>query len=167
MENNQEIQNVQLLRLDYALQVKEMALLAGTNEKTYQKYEVDSSTLNYKYILALANVFAVSLDWIVGRCTKQYKYNKDIILGLEQDCEETLKKIAKDYAISIPRDYSREGPREERYSEQARAAIVSYVRLITFFSKKTSQKKVAQRYQEKKKEYIARLREQMQFPSHY
>lgn len=46
---------------------KELANIIGINERSYQNYEINASTPNYKTLLFIADYFNVSLDYLVGR----------------------------------------------------------------------------------------------------
>ena len=50
-----------------SLTQKKMAELLGITERGYQNYEIGKSTPNYETLLALANYFDVSLDYLTGR----------------------------------------------------------------------------------------------------
>lgn len=47
---------------------KQMSIMFNITERAYQRYESDSSTPHYNTLIALANYFDVSLDYITGRC---------------------------------------------------------------------------------------------------
>jgi transcriptional regulator with XRE-family HTH domain len=46
---------------------KDFAKVVGINERSYQNYEINTSTPNYKTLLFLADYFNVSLDYLTGR----------------------------------------------------------------------------------------------------
>jgi transcriptional regulator with XRE-family HTH domain len=46
---------------------KDFAEIIGINERSYQNYEINNSTPNYKTLIFLADYFNVSLDYLTGR----------------------------------------------------------------------------------------------------
>ncbi|MDD2285741.1 MAG: helix-turn-helix transcriptional regulator, partial [Paludibacter sp.] len=54
-------------RLAKGLTQKQMAGILKINERSYQNYEGGDRTPNLEGIIALANFFNVSLDYLVGR----------------------------------------------------------------------------------------------------
>lgn len=55
------------LRVEQHITQKEFAAIIGITERSYQNYEINSSTPNYKTLLFIADYFNVSLDYLVGR----------------------------------------------------------------------------------------------------
>lgn len=55
------------LRLRDKKTQKELAAILGIDRTTYTKYETESSEPNLETLIALADYFNVSLDYLVGR----------------------------------------------------------------------------------------------------
>ena len=55
------------LRSQHGLTQKDFAKEIGITERAYQNYEINASTPTYKMLIALADYFDVSLDYLVGR----------------------------------------------------------------------------------------------------
>lgn len=55
------------LRKNKDLTQKEMANILGISEVSYQRYEYNISTPEYKKLIFLADYFHISLDYLVGR----------------------------------------------------------------------------------------------------
>nr|DAS18889.1 MAG TPA: helix-turn-helix domain protein [Caudoviricetes sp.] len=56
------------LRLSKNITQKQMASVFKITERAYQRYEGNQSTPHYNTLIALADYFDVSLDFITGRC---------------------------------------------------------------------------------------------------
>lgn len=55
------------LRLSKNITQKQMASIFDVTERAYQRYEGNQSTPHYHVLIALADYFDVSLDYLVGR----------------------------------------------------------------------------------------------------
>jgi transcriptional regulator with XRE-family HTH domain len=58
---------LKILRSDKKLTQKEFAKILNINERSYQNYEINASTPNFKLLLFIADYFDVSLDYLVGK----------------------------------------------------------------------------------------------------
>lgn len=61
-------------RVAYSLTQKQTALIAGVNERAYQRYESRERTPTLEVLLNLANYFDVSIDYIVGRTSNSQSH---------------------------------------------------------------------------------------------
>ena len=59
------------LRVERHLTQQEMAEFLGINTRAYQCYEGDDRRPNYEKLVALADFFGVSLDYLMGRTDKR------------------------------------------------------------------------------------------------
>lgn len=59
--------HLQSLRKAHNVTQKEVAIAIGISERGYQQYEYGERKPNYDYLIALADYFDVSLDYLVGR----------------------------------------------------------------------------------------------------
>ncbi len=55
------------LRTNRQITQKEFANIIGINERSYQNYEINASTPNYKLLIFIADFYNVSLDYLTGR----------------------------------------------------------------------------------------------------
>lgn len=55
------------LRLEHNLTQKQLAELSGITERGYQNYEIGQRIPTLNALIALADFFNVSLDYLVGR----------------------------------------------------------------------------------------------------
>lgn len=55
------------LRQSHNLTQKQMAIKFDMTERAYQRYEGNQSTPHYNTLIALADYFDVSIDFLVGR----------------------------------------------------------------------------------------------------
>ena len=55
------------LRSSKHITQKEFSNIIGINERSYQNYEINASTPNYKTLIFIADYFNVSLDYLTGR----------------------------------------------------------------------------------------------------
>jgi len=58
---------LKLLRNNKKLTQKEFAKILNINERSYQNYEINASTPNFKLLLFIADYFDVSIDYLVGK----------------------------------------------------------------------------------------------------
>lgn len=62
---------VRELRLAKKMKQKDVAALLGISERQYQRYEGGRQTTTLENLIALADYFGVSLDYLVGRSDKR------------------------------------------------------------------------------------------------
>ena len=60
-------ERLKCLRTDKNVTQKQLAEIFNVTERGYQNYEIGKSTPNFHVLLALADYFNVSLDYLVGR----------------------------------------------------------------------------------------------------
>ncbi|MBQ7566584.1 MAG: helix-turn-helix transcriptional regulator [Oscillospiraceae bacterium] len=59
------------LRIDHDLTQQEVADLLGCKREVYRRYEKGTRTIPVDFLIALADHYKVSLDYIVGRDSKE------------------------------------------------------------------------------------------------
>lgn len=59
--------HLKALRLSKGITQKQLAIETGTSERGIQNYELDLRKPTYDILIALADYFDVSLDYLVGR----------------------------------------------------------------------------------------------------
>lgn len=62
------VKRIRLLREQHELSEKEIAgkVLLGISRRAYCEYELGNSRIPYEYIIALANFYNVSTDYLLG-----------------------------------------------------------------------------------------------------
>lgn len=59
------------LRIESNLKQKECADIFNVTTRSYQRYEEDSSTPKFDSLIAMADYYNVSIDWLVGRSNRR------------------------------------------------------------------------------------------------
>ena len=62
------------LREDYDLAQKQVAALLGIDQRVYSNYELGKRVLPLRHLLALAEYYKVSTDYILGRTDELRPY---------------------------------------------------------------------------------------------
>ncbi|NCB63481.1 MAG: XRE family transcriptional regulator [Clostridia bacterium] len=62
---------VKELRISHKLTQVQVAAGIGLTDRNYQRYETDGPVPNYKMLLALADFYNVSVDYLMGRTDKK------------------------------------------------------------------------------------------------
>jgi len=60
-------ERLKLMRKQGKLTQVEMSVILGCTERHYQNYEYNKATPDFKGLIALADYFDVSIDYLVGR----------------------------------------------------------------------------------------------------
>lgn len=84
------------LRKDYGLNQSEVANKIGCVLKTYQNYEQGHNFPTLEYATNLADLYKVSIDYLLGKSDYTHVENEDIekITGLSNDAIEMLKILS-------------------------------------------------------------------------
>lgn len=71
-----KFENIRNLRIDKGYTQKEIAKLLGISQNTYSQYEI--GVLNYPVdaLIKLADIYNVSIDYLVGRTNEKQPYPK-------------------------------------------------------------------------------------------
>lgn len=81
------------LRTEKNLLQKDLAEKLGVDRTTYSKYESGASEPNYETLLKLADIFDVSIDYLLGRDEKEKKPASDSTDGLDPELLDLIKRI--------------------------------------------------------------------------
>ena len=65
------------LREDWDLTQTEVAKIIGCSQTTYSRYETGNTTITYDALDKLADVYEVSVDYILGRTDIKKPYKKN------------------------------------------------------------------------------------------
>lgn len=79
------------LRTEKNLLQKDLAEKLGVDRTTYSKYESGASEPNYETLLKLADIFDVSIDYLLGRDEKGKKPASDEADGLSEEELELIR----------------------------------------------------------------------------
>ena len=71
-----KFENIRSLRIDHGLTQKQVATHLGISQNTYSQYEI--GVLNYPIdaLITLADLYDVSIDYLVGRTNEKKPYPK-------------------------------------------------------------------------------------------
>ena len=72
-----KFENIRNLRLDNSYTQKQIAQMLGISQNTYSQYEI--GVLNYPIdvLIKLADLYQVSVDYLLGRTTQKKPYPKN------------------------------------------------------------------------------------------
>lgn len=115
------------LRLYYGLTLNELASLLNQNSHSVViRWESQKNWPTMGTIIKITNLFAVSMDWIVGNSEEKYLDKK--IDSLEAELNDIFL-VSK---IVFPEDYKNVESRKEKYSLKQRAEIYTYLYILQF-----------------------------------
>lgn len=117
--------NFKLLRISHNLSAENLAVILGLKRSSSVfNIETGRAFPSYEVLERYANLFAVSVDWLMNRSSVMY--TKDSLLFAEKNALEILQsyEVGKDYVASFPSFYLDSNEREECYSCAVRANIV-------------------------------------------
>lgn len=79
------VERLKVCRKDSHFTQKQVAEAIGTSEQNYQRYERGSQQPTLPVLLALADLFEVSIDYLVGRSDCPYMLKSEDILMLSPE----------------------------------------------------------------------------------
>ena len=129
MDDNLEVfaKRLKELRLYYELSLTEIALLLSLNSNVVpSKWEMSKNWPSMGSLIKASNVFAVSMDWLVGNSEDKFFDKKIDVLEAELDVEFLVSKIA------FPEDYKNVERRKEKYGLEQRAEIYTFLYILQF-----------------------------------
>ena len=115
--------NFKLLRLSHFLSMSDLAyILNFKNKSTISQLESIKIYPSFEKLLDIADLFAVSIDWLVGRSSQPY--DEELILNLESQLMNI--KIVKntEFKSILPDTYSDIEKRKIYYSLAERANLI-------------------------------------------
>lgn len=133
--NNCEIfaKNFKQLRLKHFLSMSELALILNfKNKSTIAQLETIKMLPSFETLINIANVFAVKVDWLVGRSSQPY--DEKIILSLEEQIMDIKVNSGTVFQKILPPLYSDVEKRAKFFSLAERANLIfllQYVKIIT------------------------------------
>ena len=110
-----------LLRNVYHFTYKDLGNFLGCNANTLTEWAVSRrNSPNLDKLVLIANLYGVSLDWLLGRSS--VVYNRDLLSVIEQ--KDTISMLKQIYHV-IPNDYADADHRLSNYSAGIRANIIT------------------------------------------
>ena len=97
--------NFKLLRLSHFLSMSDLALILNfKNKSTIAQLETIKIFPSFETLLEIANLFAINIDWLVGRSSEPY--SEEIILKLESEIMSIKLNADTEFRQSTPDIYS-------------------------------------------------------------
>ncbi len=119
------------LRLLHNIPVKNFASMLNMQPRNYQRYEKNEIDPPLSKILLIANIYAVSIDWLTG--ISNSPYNSDILLHYETKATvNNTTTFGVGVGILIPKKYYVEEERIKNYSLPIRANIITLMGLYGY-----------------------------------
>lgn len=114
-----------LLKQTYNLSYTDFVKILGVKNKTTVNDWVKSQKgfPNENMLVLISNIFAVSLDWLLGRIDDPY--NENILTSLEEKYVIFLLSIALEtVAMPLPQSYTNTSLRRKKYTHGQRANLI-------------------------------------------
>lgn len=134
LQDNSFAQKIKYLRKKYELSMSDLAhLLNFKNKSTIAQLEATKIFPSFETLIQISNLFAVNIDWLVGRSSHPYS---EVII---EQLEEKIAVISIDgrcFIDTFPEHYVNKDLRRKTFTLSERAAIVFYVHHIQFLTRK-------------------------------
>lgn len=88
------------LRIKKGLSLLELSLLVGVSDQTISNWERGKNEPNIENIIKLANIFNVSIDYLLGRTDNESNLDSIFMNAEYMDADE-LRKIVLDYLKDV------------------------------------------------------------------
>lgn len=125
--------NICVLRQSHYLSLSEMAMLINLKSKgSLSTLENAKNPPSFETLINIANIFAVKVDWLVGRSLQPY--DEEIILSLEEQIMDIKVNSGTVFQKILPPLYSDIEKRAKFFSLAERANLIfllQYVKIIT------------------------------------
>lgn len=124
--------NLHILRQSHCLSLSELALLINLKSKgSLSTLENAKNPPSFETLINIANLFTVSIDWLVGRSSEPY--NEEFLLNIEKEilsisCTSNEVSFKLLRSPLIPEEYLNENTRKNLYSLPIRANIIFLLR---------------------------------------
>lgn len=125
-------QNLRALRKSHYLSLSELALLINLKSKgTLSTLENAKNPPSFETLINIANLFTVSIDWLVG-FTKE-PYNEVMIEQVEEKIA-VISVTGRRFIDTVPDHYVNKDLRKKTFTLSERAAIIFYIHYIQFLA---------------------------------
>ena len=126
-------QNLRTLRQSHYLSLSEMAMIINLKSKgSLSTLENAKNPPSFETLINIAEVFAVTIDWLVGRSSQPY--NEEIILNLENQIMDIKVNSGTVFKKILPPLYANIEQRTIFFSVAERANLIfllQYMKIIT------------------------------------
>ena len=131
-------QRIKNIREQYKLTHKDVVKYCSQRNKVslsqpaLSYWENGKRTPTLDNFIILADLFAVDLNWLSGRCDDE-KYSETVIKSLEpadMAIQITIENITTELPVEIPADYADYKIRRKTYSLEARANIIFLLNIL-------------------------------------
>lgn len=126
-------QNLRALRQSHYLSLSEMAVIINLKSKgSLSTLENAKNPPSFETLINIAEVFAVTIDWLVGRSSQPY--NEEIILNLENQIMDIKVNSGTVFKKILPPLYANIEQRAIFFSVAERANLIfllQYMKIIT------------------------------------
>lgn len=122
-----------LLKQTYLLSYSEMSSMFGFKYKSGISEWINSqkSFPNEIVLVIISNIFAISIDWLLGRIDKPY--NESILTKLEEEHAVAIFEMAVATPITpLPEEYKNTELRRKYYTQGQRANLI-YAAMSSFY----------------------------------
>ena len=127
--------NFKLLRLSHFLSMSDLAyILNFKNKSTISQLESIKIYPSFEKLLDIADLFAVSIDWLVGRSSQPY--DEELILNLESQLMNIKIVNNTEFKSILPDTYSDIEKRKIYYSLAERANLIFLLQYLRVFAEK-------------------------------
>lgn len=113
--------------------MSDLALILNfKNKSTIAQLETIKIFPSFETLLEIANLFAINIDWLVGRSSEPY--SEEIILKLESEIMSIKLNADTEFRQSTPDIYSNIDKRTKFYSLSERANLIfllQYLKILT------------------------------------
>ena len=117
--------------------MSDLALILNfKNKSTIAQLETIKIFPSFETLLEIANLFAINIDWLVGRSSEPY--SEEIILKLESEIMSIKLNADTEFRQSTPDIYSNIDKRTKFYSLSERANLIFFTVLKNINRKRTN-----------------------------
>lgn len=132
LQDNSFAQKIKYLRKKYELSMSELAyILKFKNKTSIGNIEKNIIYPSFEKLIDIANLFTVSIDWLVG-FTKE-PYNEVIIEQVEEKIA-VISITGRCFIDTVPEHYVNKDLRKKTFTLSERAAIIFYIYYIQFLT---------------------------------
>jgi len=98
------------LRREKRLTQEDIAKYLNISRQAYALYETNQRHMNYEALHMLAELFSVSIDYLLGRSDRNLEYLSDEELSLIRQFRELDERGQKSIHVNVDFEYSQKGP---------------------------------------------------------
>lgn len=127
---------IKALRKNHDVTLSEMAMLINLKSKgSLSTLENAKNPPSYETLINIADVFAVKVDWLIGRSSQPY--DEEIIFKLENQIMNFRLSADAEFKDIVPDVYADAELRSKIYTLEIRAALIFYLQYLKIVYAKT------------------------------